>query len=124
MHDLRFIRDNPEEFDRGLARRGLPVRADAVLALDKEWRAAETQLQEAQARGNRIAREIGAVKKAGGDAAELLRQSAEDKKLETASAAEAAQARKQIDELLAALPNLPAPDVPEGPDETANVLVR
>src|SRR5580704_4816685 len=107
MHDLRAIRDNPDDFDRGLAARGLPARATEVLELDRAWRAAETQLQEAQARGNRIAREIGAIKKAGGDAAELLRQGAEDKRLEAASAAAAGEARKQIDELLASLPNLP-----------------
>src|SRR5579864_2540146 len=124
MHDLRAIRDNPEAFDAGLKKRGLPPRAEDVLTLDKAWRAAETQLQEAQALGNRLAREIGMAKKAGGDAAELLRQSAENKTAEATFAYEAAQARKKIDELLAALPNLPAADVPEGPDETANQLVR
>ena len=124
MHDLRAIRDNPEAFDAGLKRRGLPARADEVLALDREWRAAETRLQEAQALSNRLAREIGMAKKAGGDAADLMRQSAENKSVEAASSTEAAYVRGQIDELLAALPNLPAADVPEGPDETANVLVR
>jgi seryl-tRNA synthetase len=124
MHDLRAIRDNPEAFDAGLKRRGLPSRADEVLALDRAWRATETQLQEAQALGNRLAREIGTAKKAGGDAAELMRQSAENKAAEGQLAQGAATARRQIDELLASLPNLPAEDVPEGPDETANVLIR
>ncbi len=50
MHDLRWIRENPEEFDRGLARRGLAPRAAEVLALDKEWRALQTEAEEAQAR--------------------------------------------------------------------------
>jgi len=124
MHDLRAIRDNPAEFDAGLGKRGLPPRADEVLALDRAWRAAETRAQGAQALGNRLAREIGMAKKAGGDAADLLRQSAENKAAEADFAREAADARQQIDELLAGLPNLPAPDVPEGPDETANVPVR
>ena len=48
MHDLRWVRENPEEFDRGLARRGLPPCAAEVLALDKDWRALETEAQEAQ----------------------------------------------------------------------------
>jgi seryl-tRNA synthetase len=124
MHDLRAIRDNPEAFDAGLKKRGLPPRADEVLALDRAWRAAETRLQEAQARRNQANSAIGIAKSSGGDATELLRQSAEDKKTEAASAGEAAQARKQIDELLASLPNLPAADVPEGSDETANQLIR
>src|ERR1700694_3161405 len=62
MHDLRWIRDNPTEFDRGLTRRGLPPRAEEILTLDRSWRAAETAAQEAQARRNRIARVIGAAK--------------------------------------------------------------
>jgi seryl-tRNA synthetase len=124
MHDLRAIRDNPEAFDRGLARRGLPPRAAAVLALDKAWRGAETQAQEAQATANRLAREIGIAKRAGGDTADLMRQSGENKAAEAGFAREATEVRKQIDELLAALPNLPADDVPDGPDETANVLQR
>jgi seryl-tRNA synthetase len=124
MHDLRAIRDNPAEFDAGLKKRGLPARADEILALDQQWRAAETRLQEAQALGNRFAREIGMTKKAGGDAADLLRQSAENKGAEANFATEASEARKRIDELLAALPNLPAADVPEGADETANVVLR
>ena len=124
MHDLRAIRDNPEAFDAGLKKRGLPARADDVLALDRAWRAAETKAQEVQALSNRLAREIGIAKKAGDDAAELMRQSTENKAAEASFAREAAEARKQIDELLAPLPNLPADDVPEGPDETANILQR
>jgi seryl-tRNA synthetase len=124
MHDLRAIRDNPEAFDAGLRKRGLPPRADEVLALDRAWRAAETKAQEAQAIGNRLAREIGMAKKAGGDPAELMRQSIENKTAEANFAREAAEMRKKIDDLLAPLPNLPAEDVPEGPDETANVLQR
>src|SRR5215469_7113286 len=124
MHDLRAIRDNPEAFDAGMKKRGLPARADDVLSLDRAWRAAETKAQEAQALSNRLAREIGIAKKAGDDAAELMRQSTENKAAEASFAREAAEARKQIDELLAPLPNLPADDVPEGPDETANILQR
>ena len=124
MHDLRWIREHPEEFDRGLARRGLPPSADEVLSLDRGWRAAETGVQEAQARRNRIAREIGAAKKRGEDIGPLLRQTTEDKEVEARAGAEAARLRAQIDELLAGLPNLPAAEVPNGPDETANEVVR
>ena len=126
MHDLRWVRDHPEELDRGLARRGLPPRAEEILALDRDWRAAETRAQEAQAERNRAARAIGAAKGAAAganveygplgarSAAEAVRQ----------AAAEAARLRTQIDEILAELPNLPAEDVPEGADETANRVLR
>jgi seryl-tRNA synthetase len=124
MHDIRWIRDHPAEFDRGLARRGLPPRAEELLALDRSWRAAETRIQEAQARRNRIAREIGAAKKRGEPAEPLLRQSNDDKEVEAAAAAEAVRLRTEIDEILAGLPNLPAEEVPDGPDETANRVLR
>src|SRR5271169_5690375 len=124
MHDIRWIREHPAEFDRGLARRGLPPGAAEVLALDHAWRAAETSVQEAQARRNRIARDIGAAKKRGENIEPLLRQVAEDKDAEANSTTEAARLRAQIDEILAGLPNLPAEEVPDGPDERANLLVR
>jgi seryl-tRNA synthetase len=150
MHDLRWIREHPEEFDRGLTRRGLPKRAEAILALDRSWRAAETRAQEAQAQRNRIAREIGAAiasskdrggrREAVGANVEVgvlgpqpvLRQHGEELKAEAAKAAEeakfaeteAARLRAEIDEILAELPNLPADEVPDGPDETANQVLR
>jgi seryl-tRNA synthetase len=124
MHDLRAIRENPTEFDAGLRKRGLPPHAGDVLALDSAWRSAETKAQEAQALGNRLAREIGLAKRAGGGAADLMRQSAENKTAEAMFSHEAGETRKKINELLATLPNLPAPDVPEGPDETANTVIR
>jgi seryl-tRNA synthetase len=124
MHDLRSIRDNPEEFDRGLVRRGLSPRAAEILERDRAWRAAETRAEEARARRNRLAREIGARKRRGEPIAELLRQSAEDKDIETAAAQEAARLQREIDDLLASLPNLPAPEVPDGPDDSANQVLR
>jgi len=124
MHDLRWIRENPADFDRGLKRRGLLPRAAEILAMDQSWRAAETRVQEAQARRNRVAREIGAAKKRGEDIGPLLRQTTEDREAEAQAVAEAAQLREQIEEILAGLPNLPADDIPDGPDETANRVLR
>jgi seryl-tRNA synthetase len=124
MHDLRAIRDNPEEFDRSLARRGLPPRSEEVLALDRQWRELETEAQQTQAMRNQLSREVGVAKKRGEPVDELLASIDLRKDLEAATAARASELRKQIDDILAALPNLPADDVPEGPDETANVLIR
>ncbi|MBV9018804.1 MAG: serine--tRNA ligase [Alphaproteobacteria bacterium] len=124
MHDLRWIRENPEEFDRGLERRGLPPCAEQVIALDREWRALETAAQESQAARNRLSREIGAAKSRGEPIEEILRQVEGSKQAEAATAAKAAALRQQIDALLASLPNVPAPEVPDGPDETANKEIR
>ena len=124
MHDLRAIRDNPEAFDTGLKKRGLPPRAGEVLALDREWRSLETEAQQSQATRNQLSREVGIAKKRGDPVDELLTTIDRRKDIEAATTARAAELRKQMDVLLAALPNLPAADVPEGPDETANIHVR
>jgi seryl-tRNA synthetase len=124
MHDLRWIRENPEEFDRGLARRGLPPRAAEVLSLDREWRGLQTASEEAQAARNRLSREVGAAKKRGESADDLLQQIANSKEAEAATAGRAAELRRELDDLLSALPNLPAPDVPDGIDESANLELR
>jgi seryl-tRNA synthetase len=124
MFDVKWIRENPAEFDRGLARRGLAPRAAGILRHDEAWRAAETAAQEIQARRNKIAKDIGGAKSRGEDIAPLLAQVASDKDAQAATEAEAAQLRKAIDADLSAIPNLPADDVPEGTDEHGNVLVR
>jgi len=124
MHDIRWIRDHPAEFDRGLTRRGLPPRSEEILSLDRSWRAAETRAQEAQAERNRIAKEIGAAKKRG-EPVELSPIEVRMRDGAVANpAAAAARLRAQIEEILAGLPNLPAEEVPDGPDETANRVLR
>src|SRR5580765_254866 len=124
MHDLRWVRENPEEFDRGLARRGLPPCGAEVLARDKQWRELQTQAEESQATRNRLSREVGNAKKRGEPVDELLGQIDRRKDIEAATAARATELRRELDDLLASLPNLPAPEVPDGPDETANQEVR
>src|SRR3954454_4756627 len=124
MHDLRWIRENPDEFDRGLARRGLPARAAEVLAIDREWRALQTAAEEGQSVRNRLSREVGAAKKRGESAEALLAEIAQSKESEAATLSRAVELRRQLDDLLATLPNLPASDVPDGPDESANIELR
>ena len=124
MLDIRWIRDNPQAFDRGLARRGLAPQSQAILALDKDWRAAQARAEQLQAERNKLSKEIGAAKAKGGDSADLLRRVAESKDEEARLETEAARLRAAIDDALAPLPNLPADDVPDGPDAEHNLLVR
>jgi seryl-tRNA synthetase len=124
MFDLRWIRDNPDAYDRGLARRGLPPASPALLDLDRQWREAQTEAERVQAERNRLAKEIGAAKAQGRDANDLLRQVSESKERQAALEARAGQLKTAVDQALAPLPNLPADDVPDGLDETHNRLVR
>jgi len=64
MHDIKWIRDNPEAFDRGLARRGLAPDAARLIAIDERRRATIVKAEQAQARRNAASKEIGEAKKA------------------------------------------------------------
>ncbi|HXQ51760.1 MAG TPA: serine--tRNA ligase [Stellaceae bacterium] len=124
MLDIRWIRENPEALDRALARRGLAPQSATLLETDRDWRAAQTRAEQLQAERNRLAKEIGATKAKGGDADDLLRRVAESKDEQGRLEALAARLRAQIDDTLAPIPNAPADDVPDGHDETANLLLR
>jgi seryl-tRNA synthetase len=124
MFDLKWIRDDPDAYDRGLGRRGLPPASATILALDRRWREAQTGAEQLQAQRNRLARDIGIAKAQGRDAAALLQQVAQSKEQQAALEAAAAQRKGEVDTLLATLPNLPADDVPDGLDEAHNKLVR
>ncbi|MEQ8369074.1 MAG: serine--tRNA ligase [Alphaproteobacteria bacterium] len=124
MHDLRWIREHPEDFDAGLARRGLPAMAADVLARDERRRAALTEAQVLQAAKKKLSREIGQAKARGEDASALLANAgAGDERLMVVEA-EADALATEITGLLAGIPNLPADDVPVGADESANVELR
>ena len=121
MHDLKWIRDNPDAFDSGLARRGLEPVASRLIGLDETRRGAQTRFQEMQARRNEASKLIGGLKKSGQDATALLDEVAALKERIPAAEAEDKAAGAEIDDLLTRLPNLPGADVPDGADENANV---
>ena len=126
MHDLKAIRDDPSAFDEGLRRRGLPPQAAAILELDQDRRRLQQAVEEMQARRNSVSKEIGGLR-AKGQAEAAAAAAAEVTRIkEYMPAAEQAEREKGavIEALLATIPNLPAPEVPEGADETANVEVR
>ncbi len=124
MHDIRAIRADPAAFDAGLARRGLTAAASEILARDTERRAVLTALQEKQARRNLLSREVGQGKRSGADTSALEMESTtlrgDMESLEQRSSVLDAEIRG----LLESLPNILDPDVPDGPDESANVVLK
>jgi seryl-tRNA synthetase len=125
MHDIRLIRENPQAFDAGLARRGFEPMSATILAADAELRALQTAIQASLARRNEASKLIGQAM-AQGD-----RDRAESLKSEVAALKEKLPAEEQaerdrlaaLQDILAALPNLPADDVPDGLDEEGNVEI-
>jgi seryl-tRNA synthetase len=123
MHDIRWIREHPADFDRGLQRRNLPPQSKELLALDERRRAAITQFEQAQARRNAASKEIGEAKKNKDEARanELMAEVAELKDRLGQMDTDAKAAEEELNKLLAGIPNLPAADVPDGKDEKDNV---
>jgi len=124
MHDLKQIRDDPQAFDAGLKRRGLPPQSAAILALDAKRRAAQTRLQEQQQRRNEVSRQVGAAKSKGQDATVLMAEVAQLKEAMEAATAEEQAVAAELEQILAGIPNLPAADVPDGADADTNVEIR
>lgn len=126
MHDIRFIRENPDAFDAAMKKRGRGPEASRLLALDTARREATARLQEIETERNSKSKLIGQAKAKGDDALfNQLRAEVDALKGEM-EAADAAQ--KSADEALrlelASLPNMPFDDVPEGADENDNEEVR
>ncbi|MGN8000420.1 serine--tRNA ligase [Sphingomonas sp. 22176] len=126
MHDIRFLREHPEAFDQGLAKRGLEPQSEALLALDERRRALVTELQAGQARRNEASKAIGAAKAKKDEeaAAALMAEVAALKERMPALEAEEKAVGEELEGRLAALPNLPYPDVAFGSDENDNVFVH
>ena len=125
MHDLKIIRDEPAAFDAGLARRGMEPVAARILDLDEKRRALTTRMQEAQARRNEASKAIGkAMGQGDTETAEALKAEVAELKASMPALEEEERAvGEELDGLLAALPNIPASDVPDGEDEAGNVEV-
>lgn len=120
MHDIKWIREEPEAFDQALARRGLEPVSSQILKLDAERRAIQTQLQETQAKRNELSRQVGELKRKGENADALMEEVGQLKDHMVGYEAHEAEIGKQLEALLASLPNRPAADVPDGKDEHDN----
>ena len=123
MHDIKYIRSNPEAFDAALARRGVAPQSSLILALDEKKRARQTELQELQTKRNEVASKIGQAKSKGEDASAVMEEAAKLKATIAEMESQLAE-RGEVEAVLEALPNLPDADVPEGADENDNKEVR
>ena len=124
MHDINLIRANPAAFDEAMRVRGIDPIANELIALDDQRKAEVQRTQERQQRRNAISKEIGLAKKTGDEAKanSLLAEMADLKSAPQSS--DAKDVEDKLRAIVATLPNVPMPDVPEGNDEAANVVLR
>ncbi|MBI1954515.1 MAG: serine--tRNA ligase, partial [Proteobacteria bacterium] len=124
MHDLRFIRECPDLFDKALEKRGKKPKSQRILVLDIEYRQALTKVQELQNERNQLAKKFAEAKRTNG-ATEELSKKAEKVKAEIAVLEETTHSIKQkLDRILSEIPNMIAEDVPEGKSADDNVVIR
>lgn len=126
MHDIKAIRENPSEFDAGLARRGLAPLSASLIALDHQKREHIQKLQDAQSRRNALSKEVGeAIKADDKPRAETLKAEVAGLKDFITSGEEVErQLNQAVSDALSVIPNIPFEDVPLGTDETGNIEVR
>ena len=126
MHDIKLIREEPAQFDAGLAKRSLEAQSGRLIDLDKKVREAKTRQQEAETERNALSKQIGRAK-AQGDEDEFNRLRGEVDRLKTVLEEASEEARhygEALNQHLAALPNLPEDGVPQGADEADNAEVQ
>ncbi len=123
MYDIKWIRERPDDFDRGLKRRGLEPLSGKLIKLDETRRAAITKFEQAQARRNAASKEIGeAMKVKDKPRADTLMAEVGQLKIDTpALDVEQKRLAVELDEELAQVPNMPLEEVPDGKDEYGNV---
>ena len=126
MYDIRWIRENAAAFDKGLERRGLAPLSSSLLELDDVRRSSIAKAQATQERRNTLSKEIGKAMGAKDVAlADTLKaEVAALKEQQPALEAEEKAAKDALDEKLAAIPNTPFDDVPDGADEHGNVVLH
>ncbi len=124
MHDVNILRNDPEGFDHALARRGLPPQAAELSVLDEQRRNLLTLQQTAQAQRNALSKEIGQGRRQGQDTSALEARVASLKAEMESSEGRASSKDAELRNRLAELPNVLDPDVPDGADETANVILH
>jgi len=124
MHDIKAIRENPDAFDAAMKRRKLAAQSPAILKLDEQRRAVQTDLQEIQAKRNEESQKISEIKKSGGDASEQMAAVAALKDEMAALEERERELSAALNDILAGLPNIMDADVPDGADEDENVEVR
>ncbi len=123
MHDIRAIRADPAAFDAALARRGLPPASAEIMKLDAKRRELLTELQAGQTKRRSLSKRIGELMREGRteDAAHL--RATIEEAFHTSIESDLSEVEASLKSILESLPNRLDPDVPDGPDETANVVV-
>jgi seryl-tRNA synthetase len=136
MLSPQFVRENPEVVRNALARRNADAPLDEILALDADWRQTLAEVEALRAERNAISKEIGELSKLAKTADTKEAKHAEHRRTDlvarssflgerlTGLEAQVRDLEERLRDVLLEIPNIPGDDVPDGADESANVVVR
>ena len=124
MLDLRFVRANPDLVRQALINKRVDVDLDRILALDVERRQILAEVEQLKARRNEVSKQVGILKKQGQDASAIISEMGDigDRIKELDDRGR--QVEDELQDLMYTLPNIPAPEVPVGADDSDNVVVK
>lgn len=124
MHDLKFIRTNPADFDKAMAMRGLRAQSPAILALDEKRRSLQQSAEDLLAERNVLSRRVGELKRNGENADAIVAQVQDLKQTIAQVETQETEVANALKEILESLPNRPMDNVPLGEDENDNIEIR
>ncbi len=124
MFDVKSIRENPGDFDRGMARRGMSAQAEEILLLDTKRRELVTRCQALQQERNKASKLIGVYKRKGEPTETLMAQVGNLKSSLQEAEIRVKELERELNIVLSELPNLPGDNVPDGDDEASNLEIR
>ena len=123
MYDIKWIREHPDAFDRGLKRRGLEPLSQHLISIDERRRAIIRVLESFQADRNAVSKQIGEAlrNKDESKIAELTAKVAKAKESIPQLEHEQKEVEEELNKTLSEIPNLPLDEVPDGKDASDNV---
>ncbi len=122
MLDIKKIRENPNQVKKALLKRNYEVDFDVLLSLDEQRKKLITEVENLKADRNKASKEVGQIKREGGDASHLFEEMKKASDTIKELDIEAAEIDRKVREFVEALPNLPDDDVAAGGKENNKVV--
>lgn len=124
MLDIRKIRENPDILSEALKNRNMDIDLKPLLDADAKRREILSEVEDLKNTRNTVSKEIGAIKKSGGDASAIMEEMRSVGEKISNLDAQIAELDSQIEDFLMRIPNIPSDTTPIGKDETENIEQR
>ena len=124
MHNIKYIRNNPKQFEKLMKRRGISLNSSEILDIDNDIRSYQTKMQVLQEKRNKASKDIGILISQGADISSLKKNISDYKSDLTIMDEKVKDLNLKLNNLLIELPNSLEDDVPEGKSEEENQFIK